>query len=337
MTRTLRFISAGAGSGKTYRLTELLHDMLVDGRVRPDGILATTFTNKAAAELRERVRSHLVKNGRHGLATDIGQARIGTVNSVCGNLLSRFAFEAGMPVEQRILDEARAGQLLKESIDECVEGLTLTHLLTVARRLSLDQDPRGEDGPPPWRKAVGEIVSLARSNAIEPSDLRGMGKPNAEQLLALFPRITARDLDAELVAAIRQALPLLHQAQATKAQKNTAEYIKLSESLADAVKQGDFRWSEWNKLGNTAAAAALRTVVQPITDVALEHASHPRLQRDVRDYLDMVFALAADVLENYRARKRQLGSRRFHRPGMRAPEDPRPPESPIRSRMNWTY
>src|SRR6266404_1620525 len=104
MSETLRFISAGAGSGKTYRLTELLHQMLADGRVRPSGILATTFTNKAAAELRERVRSHLIHQGQHMLATAIGQARIGTVNSVCGNLLARFAFEAGMPVEQRVLD-----------------------------------------------------------------------------------------------------------------------------------------------------------------------------------------------------------------------------------------
>jgi ATP-dependent helicase/nuclease subunit A len=117
MSETLRFISAGAGSGKTYRLTALLYDMLIDGRVRPSGILATTFTNKAAAELRERVRSHLIKKGRYALATAIGQARIGTVNSVCGNLLARFAFEAGMPIEQRVLDESRAAQILNEAID----------------------------------------------------------------------------------------------------------------------------------------------------------------------------------------------------------------------------
>src|SRR5882724_7988336 len=110
MSETLRFISAGAGTGKTYRLTQLLHDMLVDGRVRPSGILATTFTKKAAAELRQRVRSHLIKQGQYAHATAIGQARIGTVNSVCGNLLARFAFEAGMPMEQRVLDEPSATQ-----------------------------------------------------------------------------------------------------------------------------------------------------------------------------------------------------------------------------------
>src|SRR5690606_37896718 len=48
----ITFISAGAGSGKTYRLTELLHRELTAGSVRPSGVIATTFTKKAATELR---------------------------------------------------------------------------------------------------------------------------------------------------------------------------------------------------------------------------------------------------------------------------------------------
>ena len=52
MSAHIRFISAGAGSGKTYRLTELLLAELQAGRVRPAGVLATTFTKRAATELR---------------------------------------------------------------------------------------------------------------------------------------------------------------------------------------------------------------------------------------------------------------------------------------------
>ncbi len=46
MSASIRFISAGAGSGKTYRLTELLHEMLSAGQVNPAGVIATTFTKK---------------------------------------------------------------------------------------------------------------------------------------------------------------------------------------------------------------------------------------------------------------------------------------------------
>src|ERR1700719_1685903 len=99
MNASIRFISADAGSGKTYKLTEILHELLTTKKVTPSGVIATTFTKKAAAELRERVRGSLVEKGEHRLATEIGQARIGTVNSVCGGLLARFAFEAGLAPE----------------------------------------------------------------------------------------------------------------------------------------------------------------------------------------------------------------------------------------------
>ncbi len=307
MSETLRFISAGAGSGKTYRLTALLHDMLIDGRVRPSGILATTFTNKAAAELRERVRSHLIKKGQYALATAIGQARIGTVNSVCGNLLARFAFEAGMPIEQRVLDESRAAQILNEAIDEVIEGKTLTDLLTVARRLSLDTSARG-DGEDPWMAALRGIVSQARANAIGPEQLRTFGVRNAEQLLGHFPTPATRDLDAALREELEAVLPVVRQAAETNGIKKTGAYLKAVEELARSVREGDYQWSDWSRLVNSEPEAKLREVVQAVKDAASEHGQHPRLHQDVRDYLGMLFSLGADVLDNYHARKRQLGA-----------------------------
>jgi ATP-dependent exoDNAse (exonuclease V) beta subunit len=307
MSETFRFISAGAGSGKTYRLTALLHDMLIDGRVNPSGILATTFTNKAAAELRERVRSHLIHQGQYALATAIGQARIGTVNSVCGNLLTRFAFDAGMPVEQHVLDESRAAQMLDESIDEVIEGRTLKHLLTVARRLNLDQVPRGE-GERPWKAALRAIVSQARSNAISPANLRDFGRRNADQLLGLFPTPTTRDLSAELLRAIATALPTIRQTLSAKAQKNTAAYLEQLEGFERDIRAGHFQWAQWNKLANSEPGAKLRAAVQTVATIAGEHAEHPRLHQDVREYLETLFSLGADVLDNFRIRKRQIGA-----------------------------
>ncbi len=106
MTPRITFVSAGAGSGKTHRLTEILHTRLASGEVRAAGVIATTFTKKAAAELRERARTYLMARGDFALATALDQARIGTVNSVCGELLRRFAFEAALPSDQQVLDEA---------------------------------------------------------------------------------------------------------------------------------------------------------------------------------------------------------------------------------------
>ena len=100
----IEFVSAGAGSGKTYKLTETLAQALESGAARPHAILATTFTVKAATELRERARSWLLEKGRVDLATAIGQARLGTVNSVCGQMLKQFCFDFYTPLAHIITD-----------------------------------------------------------------------------------------------------------------------------------------------------------------------------------------------------------------------------------------
>src|SRR5882672_1872828 len=127
----IAFISAGAGSGKTHRLTEILHEQLTSEGVRPSGVIATTFTKKAAAELRERVRSHLLAKGDFALANSVGQARIGTVNSICGELVARFAFEAGMATNQVVLEEVQAAGFLSRAIDEVLDPSGMASFLTV--------------------------------------------------------------------------------------------------------------------------------------------------------------------------------------------------------------
>jgi len=58
--RNITFISASAGSGKTHRITEVVGERLANGTCRPAGLIATTYTVKAANELRERVRRRLI-------------------------------------------------------------------------------------------------------------------------------------------------------------------------------------------------------------------------------------------------------------------------------------
>ncbi|NNM61114.1 MAG: UvrD-helicase domain-containing protein, partial [Steroidobacteraceae bacterium] len=270
------------------------------------GVIATSFTNKSAAELRERVRAHLIGKGRYTLATAIGQSRIGTVNSICGNLLARFAFEAGLPPEQQVLDEARAGLLLSESMDEVIEGQTLTQLLTIVRRLGLADPPFGQDRIP-WKRALEDVVSQARANAIDPDRLRLSGDRNADALLEFFPPPSGRDLDAALRAAIEVALPPIRRKAAEGGPKNTANYLELLERAARDLDAGELGWAQWNALASREPQAALRPVVQAVKELAACNAAHPTLHQDIRVYLRTIFKLAADVLEIYRARKRQLG------------------------------
>lgn len=88
-------VSAGAGTGKTWRLsTEYVN--AAQAGASPARIIATTFTIKAAAELVERVRARLIQEGFPEAAQSALAGLVGTVNSVCGRLVSDFAIDGGL-------------------------------------------------------------------------------------------------------------------------------------------------------------------------------------------------------------------------------------------------
>ena len=118
----VRFISAGAGSGKTYRLTQELERALLEDTVDPAGVIGTTFTVKAAAELRERVRERLIRNGRIALAEQTAEALLGTVHSVCERLLQRYAFELGLSPELHVASIEDGIGFFNQALDEALSA-----------------------------------------------------------------------------------------------------------------------------------------------------------------------------------------------------------------------
>jgi len=229
MKGQITFISAGAGSGKTHRLTELLHHELTSGSVRPAGVMATTFTKRAAAELRERVRGHLLKQGNFALANSMGQARIGTVNSVCGQLIARFAFEAGIATEQQVLEEAQSGILLGRAIDAVLDGPSMQRLLGLVRRLGLEDD---------WKDALQLLVNQIRSNDIPLGRVPGFAQLNADDLLSHFPTPSRQDLSLDLLKAIRVALPTIEATALSGSKRTPMTTWRCSRALLVALRAG---------------------------------------------------------------------------------------------------
>lgn len=291
----IRFVSAGAGSGKTYRLTRLLHEALSTQRARPGGVIATTFTRKAATELRERVRSDLLREGAFALATAMGQARIGTVNAVCGALVERFAFEAGLAPQQRVLDESQAAALVGEAIDAVSAGEVIRELVGLAQRLGIES----------WQEDLQSVMTAARANNIAASDLAAGGARNARDLLGHFPKPSKQDLDAALVAVLETTLPTLQAAHTGK--KNTADYLDLARNTLRRVRDGSAPWADWVKLSKSKPEKALQAAAEAVTEVAAGYGRHPRLHADITRYLALLFEFAARALEAYAQRKRELG------------------------------
>ncbi len=121
-------VTAGAGSGKTRVLVERYLRLFLSYGV--DAVLAITFTEKAAREMRERVRHTVEERARavprseraaweeHRAA--IESARIGTIHSFCAALLRAHPAETGLDPQFSVLDEVESAALIAASVDEAL-------------------------------------------------------------------------------------------------------------------------------------------------------------------------------------------------------------------------
>ena len=70
--KNVTYINAGAGSGKTYRLTETLTNLIKSEKVKPEQVILTTFTTKAANEFKEKAKAFLYDEGLYDAAIQFG-------------------------------------------------------------------------------------------------------------------------------------------------------------------------------------------------------------------------------------------------------------------------
>ena len=101
-----KFISAGAGSGKTYRITNDVADMIKDGsHLKPEQVIMTTFTKAAAQELREKAKKELNKRKLNKEAQQMEHALIGTVHSVANTFLTKYWYLLGIMPDATAMEE----------------------------------------------------------------------------------------------------------------------------------------------------------------------------------------------------------------------------------------
>lgn len=297
VAKPIDLVLASAGTGKTYRLTKTIGEWVTDSgaAVEPEAIIATTFTVKAAGELVERTRGRLLKDGKHELAERLLGGRIGTVNSIAGQLLKEFALDTGLSPVTEVLDEKRQAEFFRVASADAINK-RLMALASVSGRLGLDLSG-----------TVAELVDAARQNGIAAAELaasaehswRGLSKRLDEQ------RETANDLDCGLRVAVDSAIAALDGRDTTKGTKTVADELHELQPRLNALET--VSWQTWAKLSKLNPGAASRAIVKPVTEAAAAHPRHPRLHADIEAMIRGVFAAAAEAIELYDRAKRELG------------------------------
>lgn len=194
-TATNLFVEAGAGSGKTSSLVERVSTLVLTDDVPLSRIAAVTFTEKAGAELRDRLRVAFEAERRsaneerreRALAAleDLDSAAIGTLHSFAQRILTTFPIEAGLPPLVEVLDEVASSVAFEErwsilqrellDSDALAEkvllalsaGVRLDHIRSLARAFGADWDLISEKvlREPPPALSLPDVTDLAQAAA----------------------------------------------------------------------------------------------------------------------------------------------------------------------------
>jgi ATP-dependent helicase/nuclease subunit A len=218
-------LDAGAGSGKTSVLVERFVRSVLEDEIDVGAILTITFTEKAAAEMRERIRRRLRELGADEAARATEGAFISTIHGFCARLLRTHALAAGLDPGFAVLDAPEAERLadaaFEEALEECgrvhradqgsqasgmidlIAGYTAGGLRSAILQVHDELRSRGERRPrlpalPPAPDLAAARRELSEAAAAAAAELGAIAEPGAKVIEALArlercPEVIAAD------------------------------------------------------------------------------------------------------------------------------------------------
>ncbi|WP_350274878.1 UvrD-helicase domain-containing protein [Kribbella sp. HUAS MG21] len=285
-TDSTLFVEAGAGSGKTHALVERVRTLVLRDGVPLRTIAAVTFTEKAGAELRDRLRVEFEKARRTEVGQladaaldDLDSASIGTLHSFAQQILLAHPIEAGLPPLIDVLDEVgssvafeeRWAELQQQLLDDdsiaeplllaMAVGVELKHLRSLARLFGNDWDLIADRVlvEPPELVAMPDLTGLVAAAA----QIGGLAESCLDPEDRLLPKVQQiRELGVMLDAASDQEtqLAILHTFRGLKVGR-----IGRKENWPDIAKV---------RADCTEVVDVAASLVELLLDACLRHLSH---------------------------------------------------------------
>ena len=316
------FVEASAGTGKTTSLVQRVVNLVSTGATTLDRVAAITFTEAAAAELRDRVRARLERaSADHELAeqqrsrcrqgiTDLDQADICTLHSFAGGILRERPLEAGLPPAFETSDEIVAGIRFNERWDAWLNlhldgdtdlaphlALALTFALTPAHMKEIAQG---------FHANYGDLdgVSFDPSDCPAPSVAYQLSDAIGEmQRLCAYSMIGAGDTLYDHVQGKMGALRRLSETRAG----SPVSYRVLQDVLP--IRQGGGRQGDWQTDPETGgnACAVLKAL---LSDLDQEAAAEIQQMRNAC-LIPIIESLRSFAID-YADQRRAEGRAEFH-------------------------
>ena len=305
----VEFIKASAGSGKTFSLMERVEHLVINEHVPVGSILATTFTVKAANELKSRIRRKLLENERVEEAQQVEDALIGTVDSVCGRLLSDYAIDAGENPSMTVLPDENVAEFFTRALRETI-AVHQDAIASLAERLGFKDDS--------WLSVARELLDAARSNCICGERLSAAKGRSIEAAKKIYD---GSDETLTLAGFKGELQPYYNDI------KEVAEAFEKNEASAKGTFGGglcdfcalasEYEGGSWKDLlslskkkpsARTTSRPELRDALLIVWQSLGARLLHSKdLQKDVILFIKEIFDIAGEGLERFQAYKREFG------------------------------
>ena len=168
--KNITYISASAGSGKTYELTERLKAAILEGKCKPEEVILTTFTKAAASEFKEKAKAKFYEVGKTKEANRLDQALIGTVDSVANVFVQRYWYLLGISPKINVITKDDEKVFISESLSSLPTEAQSRFFSEFAETFKIPEEH--EDGKKYgidydfWKKDLKDIFDARRSYAI---------------------------------------------------------------------------------------------------------------------------------------------------------------------------
>jgi ATP-dependent exoDNAse (exonuclease V) beta subunit len=313
----LTLIPAGAGSGKTYTIQQQLGAWVAENKVAPERIVAVTFTEAAAAELRERIGATLLAMGRVDEALRLDQAYISTIHGFGLRLLTEFAFEAGTSPQPRLLNDDEKNALIRLALARTDKTDAITADLP-AYGYTYDHN-LGKSAEDVFRDDLLRIVELLRALGCQ-SDTDAHAVHADEWIAERYgPTGAGEGLSAALRHSVEVLLQAFPESLARECGNSNAalddlqnDFRNLHRALDGSALETD--WPLWQGLRElrrsnrrTALPDGYDALAEAVVAAADELPQHPGPLAHARSHIAALLAAGQDVLDHYAEAKREAG------------------------------
>ena len=316
--RGLVIVPAGAGAGKTHRIKTQLSDWVKRKVVRPERILAVTFTEAAAGELRERIRAGLLADGLVAEAMAVERAYVSTIHGLGLRLLTEHALAAGASLQPRHLGDAERDLLIRQAL---AHARSLDPIKAEPERFGYQANwQKGETVEDTLRGRVLSMIDLLRALGDKGRD-PGLIAPALTRLDTIYGEVLTKPAAARdaLVFAVRAMLASFPEGgMATVTAKGPRDTLEKNLALFRRVEREpallDRDWGVWQSLrslfisnSRTKTPEGYDALAEAIMQPAEALPTHPGPLADAKLHLRCLIACAQEVMEAYEARKKALG------------------------------